>query len=429
MSEDKKKSKIKILLIIIIAILVLIILVCSGSVFYLKYKTKEQHTRVQELSMKNNDAMLNMIEKVEYGTEMNYEELLAKLIDKDKLLEGSQIRLYMNDKELTHEDKFTFNEVGTYKAKVIVTKEYTYTILKPISEVINNEKETDIIVEDTKYPVIDGVTDKEITAGDSINVLDGITAKDEVDGDLDVTQEGEIDTSKAGEYIVKIKAKDKNENETVKELKVTVNEKKEEPQKTTTNKNSESTSSKNSSSTSSSSSSKNSTSSNKGTSTNTNTGSNSGSSQSSNSGSSSASTQNSNDASTKNGRLNIAKAEAKKIVSKITKSGMSDYDKADAICQYLFNNVSRQLDQSTEAYKTNFGNEAYAALVLKKAACSGFCKAVTLMCDAAGLKSQHINANQWTHQWNKVYINGEWIVLDAQIRLIRRNKTSNRVVK
>lgn len=93
---------------------------------------------------------------------------------------------------------------------------------------------------------------------------------------------------------------------------------------------------------------------------------------------------------------------------------MSNYDKAHAIFKYLNTNVTIQTDQSNEAYKTNYGNEAYAALIMKKAACSGYCKAVTLMCNVAGLQSKHINANQWKHQWNTVLINGEWIILDAQ---------------
>lgn len=122
----------------------------------------------------------------------------------------------------------------------------------------------------------------------------------------------------------------------------------------------------------------------------------------------------SNDSSTKNGRLQIATAEAKRVVESIITPEMSDYEKAYTICKYLFYNVTTQYNQSNEAYKTNYGNEAYAALIMKQAACSGFCKAVTLMCNAAGLQSKHINANQWTHQWNTVLINGEWIILDAQ---------------
>ena len=106
------------------------------------------------------------------------------------------------------------------------------------------------------------------------------------------------------------------------------------------------------------------------------------------------------------------------MVGQITKPSMSVEQKAQAICSYLYQNVARQTNQSNEAYKANFGNEAYAALILKKAACSGFCKAVTLMCNAAGVQSKHINANSWQHQWNTVLINSEWIILDAQIGLL-----------
>ena len=47
-------------------------------------------------------------------------------------------------------------------------------------------------------------------------------------------------------------------------------------------------------------------------------------------------------------------------------------------------------------------------------ACSGHCKAYKMLCDAAGVKCRHVNANQWTHQWNEVYINGEWRIVDTQ---------------
>lgn len=108
------------------------------------------------------------------------------------------------------------------------------------------------------------------------------------------------------------------------------------------------------------------------------------------------------------------KAAVNQFVRDYIQPGMSEHDKAETIFLYLCNNVAFQDEQSNAAYQTNFGNTAYGALVLKKAACSGFCRAVTQLCDAVGLKSRHINAGEWTHQWNKVSINGEWIVLDAQ---------------
>lgn len=36
-----------------------------------------------------------------------------------------------------------------------------------------------------------------------------------------------------------------------------------------------------------------------------------------------------------------------------------------------------------------------------------------------GLKSQHINAGQWSHQWNKIQIDdGSWVVVDSQINFV-----------
>lgn len=118
--------------------------------------------------------------------------------------------------------------------------------------------------------------------------------------------------------------------------------------------------------------------------------------------------------SAKEKRLQEAKKEAKRVVKKIINHKMSQYDKAKAIYNYLHSNVSIQNNQSNAAYRKNFGNEAYAALIMKKAACSGYCRAATLMLNEAGLQSRHINAGKWQHQWNEVKINGKWIVLDAQ---------------
>lgn len=118
--------------------------------------------------------------------------------------------------------------------------------------------------------------------------------------------------------------------------------------------------------------------------------------------------------SAKEKRLQEAKVAAKKLAKELNLDSLNEYDRAYKICEYLYFNVDLQNNQSNEAYRKNYGNEAYAALILKKAACSGFCKAVTLLCNECGLESKHINANKWTHQWNMVKVNGKWIVVDAQ---------------
>lgn len=117
-------------------------------------------------------------------------------------------------------------------------------------------------------------------------------------------------------------------------------------------------------------------------------------------------------------RLSLAKEEAGRVVDRIIEPGMSQSEKARAIIGYVFWNTDQQLDQSNAAYSRNYGNEAFAALCLHKAACSGYCKAVTLLCDEAGLQSRHINANTWQHQWNEIKIDGTWYKADSQLGVI-----------
>ena len=52
------------------------------------------------------------------------------------------------------------------------------------------------------------------------------------------------------------------------------------------------------------------------------------------------------------------------------------------------------------------------------AACSGYCKAYKMLCKEAGIPCKHVNANKWTHQWNKVKIGGKWYKVDTQIAYV-----------
>lgn len=112
-------------------------------------------------------------------------------------------------------------------------------------------------------------------------------------------------------------------------------------------------------------------------------------------------------------RQKLAKKEARKIVKKYVPSNLNTKERAFVLFRYLTEHCSWQLNQSTEAYKKNYGNEAYAALVLKKAACSGYARAYKLLCEAAGIPVSHVNAGNWTHQWNEIKANGKWIKVDA----------------
>lgn len=78
---------------------------------------------------------------------------------------------------------------------------------------------------DKKAPVI---TEKDVTVdqGTKVNVLEGVTAKDEEDGDLTsrIKTEGTVNTAKAGTYTVKLKVSDDSGNTANAEKKVTVKE-------------------------------------------------------------------------------------------------------------------------------------------------------------------------------------------------------------
>ncbi len=113
-------------------------------------------------------------------------------------------------------------------------------------------------------------------------------------------------------------------------------------------------------------------------------------------------------------RQKLAQAEAKKIVRRYTNSSMSPQIKALVLAGYLNLNVYSQYDQSNSSYRKNFGNEAYASLIMHLSACSGNCKAYIMLCKAAGLKCKHVNAGQWRHQWNKVKLGGKWVKVDTQ---------------
>lgn len=112
-------------------------------------------------------------------------------------------------------------------------------------------------------------------------------------------------------------------------------------------------------------------------------------------------------------RDQLAKQEVKRIIKKYITADMNTAERAFVLSCYLSEHCAWQKNQSAAAYQKNLGNEAYAALVMKKAACSGFAKAYTLLCNAANVPVRHVNQSSWTHQWNEVKINGKWVKVDT----------------
>ena len=204
------------LILILAIIIVSTILICGNNKDIEQKNNKEEN----EIKQSQEKALIEFEENFTIGKEMSYNELISKLVNTNQIKENTKITLKVNDKEITEDEKYVFNEIGKYK--VDVKLEY-----KKEESVIINEKSSEInIMADSEKPVISGISDKTITVGDKIDLKAGITAEDSVDGKLDVTIEGKVDNKKAGKYDIKVIATDKSGNKQEETFTVTVKEKK-----------------------------------------------------------------------------------------------------------------------------------------------------------------------------------------------------------
>lgn len=374
--SDKNKTTIKKTKIIGASLFIAIaFLISTFTCFKLYLNTHiENHLKIEEIKALNEKSLLEYQELVEYGSVWKYDDFISKLVDKSNMVTGTTISIELDGNKIAKDDEYIFNALLEHQ--LIIELNYDYKLGKDEHKIIKNNKKYIIKVVDTTPPIINGLEDKTIIEGTNIDLKAGISANDNFNGEISILVTPEVIPSKEGIYTIEVSATDISGNTSTGKYTVTVIPK---PTVTTTSK-----------TTSASTTKKITTTTRKKTTTEV------------------------NNASTKSGRLYLAKQEAKRVVREIINPEMTDEEKAYEIYSYIHSNVAVQTNQSSEAYKSNYGNEAYAALVMKIAACSGFCKAVTLLCNEAGLQSQHVNANLWIHQWNRVLINGEWIVLDAQ---------------
>lgn len=203
-----KKSK------IILGIIIGILIIAIGLCITFHVLTKKENKVIAQIKQNLENKLTLEDMTYEYGSEITLQELNL----------DSNVKVYINNQELNNTYKFT--EVGEYRLKAETSQIYKNFLNK--EKIIIAEKEATIKIDDTKKPIIEGVTDKEITEGDTIDLKQGIMARDEIDGDLEIIIEGEVDTNKVGEYEIKVKATDKNNNTTETIYKVKVNAKSEE---------------------------------------------------------------------------------------------------------------------------------------------------------------------------------------------------------
>ncbi|MBQ4232135.1 MAG: hypothetical protein II699_02555 [Lachnospiraceae bacterium] len=105
---------------------------------------------------------------------------------------------------------------------------------------------------------------------------------------------------------------------------------------------------------------------------------------------------------------------AKTVLSEIIKKGMSDYDKEEAIHDYIVKNcIYQKGSEGTKAGSDIY--TPYGVLIDGAAVCNGYAETMYLLLNACGIESQVVvgKADGENHAWNIVKIDGVWYQLDT----------------
>ena len=89
---DKKKKIIFIVIIILISIILGILIIYCNI----------QNTKLKELDKIQKESLLDMNDKIEYGQEVTYEDILTKIVNTEKLPKNTKIEILINDKPLSN---------------------------------------------------------------------------------------------------------------------------------------------------------------------------------------------------------------------------------------------------------------------------------------------------------------------------------------
>ena len=368
--KNKNKNKKNLIWLIIIIVILVILSLIFGINYALNRKDQNIINREITLIKKtNNSSFLGDDLEKEYLDIITYNDLIDTFLDREKISKDTSISLEYNNVLLDGSEDITFSLVGENKLKIILETDYNY---KNHHEDIISSKEYTILVKDTIYPVINGLSDKTIYVGDSINLVEGITATDEKEGEVSFTVEGSVDTKKAGTYEVLVKATDQNGNVVEGTFKVTVKNK-------TTSK------------------------------PNTNN------SNQSNNNNSNSSNNNNNNQTQPSGELTAKEkeAQARVIAREIARSitGSTDLEKvtkaAERVSEYYQKGVHKE---SGVDYRT-----AYGVFIKGESSCAGTTRALGMVLEEMGYSWTHANENQWTHQWVILTMDGRVGYADGQV--------------
>ncbi len=101
------------------------------------------------------------------------------------------------------------------------------------------------------------------------------------------------------------------------------------------------------------------------------------------------------------------------LALKEIKSGMSDYQKALVIHDWLANRITYATERLENNANTEEDFNCYGALVLKECVCEGYAEAFQVIMTRAGLECYCASNVSILHEWNVIKIDGEYYNLDV----------------
>ena len=115
-----------------------------------------------------------------------------------------------------------------------------------------------------------------------------------------------------------------------------------------------------------------------------------------------------------NGASRAAMEEADAVLEQVVTAGMSDYDIAKALHDYLVLNCAYDYDNYLRNTIPAESYTAEGALLEGTAVCSGYAKAYQLLMQRAGIPCEYVTGYAGgSHAWNVVQIDGEWYHVDT----------------
>ena len=103
-------------------------------------------------------------------------------------------------------------------------------------------------------------------------------------------------------------------------------------------------------------------------------------------------------------------AEMMAVIDEVTKGLEGDYAKAEAIYKWVATNITYESDASV-----NISAAPYDVFKDRYAVCGGFSNLIKEMMNLAGIPAAAVVGyyTSFPHQWNAVYVGGEWVYADA----------------